>query len=67
METQVSTRVAIVGSALSDCGRVDTKSAFELHYQAASRAIADAGLTKADVDGLGSTGMGLIAPVEIGE
>ncbi len=29
-------RVAIVGAALSDCGRVDTKSPFELHYQAAS-------------------------------
>ena len=60
-------RVAIVGAALSDCGRVDTKSPFEVHYQAAARAIADAGLTKADIDGLGSTGMGLMAPVEIGE
>jgi acetyl-CoA acetyltransferase len=67
MEAQVTSRVAIVGAALSDCGRVDTKSPFELHYQAASRAIADAGLTKADIDGLGSTGMGLIAPVEIAE
>jgi acetyl-CoA acetyltransferase len=60
-------RVAIVGAALSDCGRVDVKSPFELHYQAASRAIADAGLTKADIDGFGSTGMGLMAPVEIAE
>jgi acetyl-CoA acetyltransferase len=60
-------RVAIVGAALSDCGRVDTKSPFELHYQAASRAIADAGLTKADIDGFGSNGMGLLAPVEIAE
>ncbi len=63
----MSSRVAIVGAALSDCGRVDTKSPFELHYQAASRAIADAGLTKEDIDGLGSTGTGLIAPVEIAE
>jgi acetyl-CoA acetyltransferase len=60
-------RVAIVGAALSDCGRVDTKSPFELHFQAASRAVADAGLTKADIDGFGSTGMGLIAPVEVAE
>jgi acetyl-CoA acetyltransferase len=60
-------RVAIVGAALSDCGRVDTKSPFELHYQATSRAIADAGLTKADIDGFGSTGMGLMAPVEMAE
>lgn len=60
-------RVAIVGAALSDCGRVDTKSPYELHYQAAVRAVADAGLTKADVDGFGSSGMGLLAPVEIAE
>jgi acetyl-CoA acetyltransferase len=60
-------RVAIVGAALSDCGRVDTKSPFELHYQAASRAITDAGLTKADIDGFASNGMGTLAPVEIAE
>src|ERR671935_3339646 len=58
---------AIVGAALSDIGRVDVKTPFELHYQAASRAIADAGLTKDDIDGLGSSGMGLLSPVEIGE
>src|SRR3954466_8250568 len=63
----MSRRVAIVGAALSDCGRVDTKTPFELHHQAASRALADAGLTKDDVDGLASTGMGLLAPIEIGE
>jgi acetyl-CoA acetyltransferase len=60
-------RVAIVGAALSDCGRVDTKSPFELHYQGAKRALDDAGLTKADVDGFASNGMGLLAPVEIAE
>src|SRR3954451_2009752 len=60
-------RVAIVGAALSDCGRVDTKTPFELHHQAASRALADAGLTKNDVDGLASCGMGLLAPIELGE
>jgi acetyl-CoA acetyltransferase len=60
-------RVAIVGAALSDCGRVDTTSPFELHYQAASRALADAGLDKGDVDGFASTGMGLLAPVEVAE
>ncbi len=62
-----SRRVAIVGAALSDCGRVDTKSPFELHYQAASRAIADAGMTKADIDGFASNGMGTLAPVEVAE
>jgi acetyl-CoA acetyltransferase len=63
----VDRRVAIVGAALSDIGRVDVKTPYELHYQAASRAIADAGLTKDDIDGLGSSGMGLLSPVEIGE
>ncbi len=62
-----SSRVALVGAALSDIGRVDTKTPFDLHHQAASRAIADAGLTKADIDGFGSSGMGLLAPVEIAE
>ena len=62
-----SNRVAIVGAALSDCGRVDVKSPFELHQQAASRAIADAGLTKADIDGFASSGTGTLAPVEVAE
>ncbi|HYL51618.1 MAG TPA: acetyl-CoA acetyltransferase [Acidimicrobiia bacterium] len=60
-------KVALVGAALSDIGRVDTKTPYELHYQAASRAIADAGLTKDDIDGFASSGMGLLAPVEIAE
>jgi acetyl-CoA acetyltransferase len=60
-------KVAIVGAALSDCGRVDDKSPFELHFQAASRALADAGLTKDDVDGIASSGTGLLAPIEIAE
>lgn len=63
----MSRRVAIVGAALSDCGRVDDKSPFHLHQQAASRALADAGLTKDDVDGFMSTGLGVLAPVEVAE
>ncbi len=60
-------RVAIVGAALSDCGRVDDKSVWELHYQASSRAIADAGLTKDDISGFASSGTGSLAPVELAE
>ncbi len=60
-------RVAIVGAALSDTGRVDDKSPFRLHQQATARALADAGLTKDDVDGFMSTGMGALAPVEVAE
>ena len=60
-------RVAIVGAALSDCGRVDDKSAFELHHQGVTRALEDCGLTKADVDGYASCGTGSLAPVEVAE
>jgi acetyl-CoA acetyltransferase len=63
----VSRRVAIVGAALSDTGRLDDVSPFELHYQAASRALADAGLDKGDVDGFASSGTGLLAPIEVAE
>jgi acetyl-CoA acetyltransferase len=63
----VSRRVAIVGAALSDCGRLDATSPFQLHHQAASRALADAGIDKGDVDGFASSGTGLLAPVEVAE
>ena len=59
-------RVAIVGAALSDCGRVPDKTAMALMAQAAQRAIADAGLTKDDIDGFGGHGT-LLPPVEVSE
>jgi acetyl-CoA acetyltransferase len=61
------TGVAIVGAALSDCGRVDGSTPFALHQQAAARALADAGLTHGDVDGFASTGTGVLAPIELAE
>ncbi len=60
-------RVAIVGAALSDTGRVDHRTNYFLHAQATKRAIEDAGLTKADVDGLASNGLGTLNPIEVGE
>jgi acetyl-CoA acetyltransferase len=60
-------RVAIVGAALSDIGRVDDKTAFDLHFQGTSRAIADAGLTKGDIGGFMSCGVGTLAPIEVTE
>lgn len=63
----MSRRVAIVGAALSDCGRVDHASPFLLHYQAASRALADAGIAKHEVDGFMSQGMGQLQPIEVCE
>jgi acetyl-CoA acetyltransferase len=59
--------VAIVGAALSDCGRVDDKTAFQLHYQGTSRALADAGIDKSEVDGFMSHGTGALAPIELAE
>jgi acetyl-CoA acetyltransferase len=63
----MSRRVAIVGAALSDIGRVDDLTPFHLHSQAVRRAVADAGLTKADVDGFASNGTGTLPPIEVAE
>ena len=60
-------RVAIVGAALSDVGRVDDATVHQLHYQGVTRALADAGLGKDDVDGYMSCGTGTLAPVEVSE
>lgn len=49
--------VAIVGAAEStELGRIPDKSALELHADAALNALADCGLTPADVDGVASAG-----------
>jgi acetyl-CoA acetyltransferase len=61
-----SRRVAIVGAATSDCGRVDDKTAFQLNYQATTRALADAGIAKAEVDGFGAL-TGALPPIELAE
>lgn len=60
-------KVAVVGAALADCGRVDDATPYALHAQAARRALADAGLDRARVDGLASAGLGTLAPVEVAE
>ncbi|GAA2764770.1 hypothetical protein GCM10010103_38110 [Streptomyces paradoxus] len=58
-------KVAVVGAALSDCGRVDDATPYALHAQAARRALADAGLDRTIVDGFASAGLGTLAPVEV--
>ncbi|TDU04673.1 acetyl-CoA acetyltransferase [Streptomyces sp. 846.5] len=60
-------RVAVVGVALADCGRVDEATPFQLHAQAARRALADSGLPRGIVDGVASAGLGILAPVEVSE
>ncbi len=60
-------RVAAVGVALSDCGRVDGPTPYALHAQAARRALADSGLDRRVIDGFASAGLGTLAPVEVAE
>lgn len=60
-------RVAVVGVALSEVGRVDHLTPFHLHAQAVQRAVADAGLTKDDVDGFASNGLGTLPPIDVAE
>lgn len=60
-------RVAIVGAALSDGGRIDDKNVYQLHRQATQRALADAGIAAEEVDGFMSCGTGVLAPVEVTE
>ncbi len=56
---------AIVGAAESDeIGVVEHKSALQHHAEAAHNALADAGLTKDDVDGLFSAGFSTLATGE---
>ncbi|MFJ8107333.1 thiolase C-terminal domain-containing protein [Streptomyces sp. NPDC096132] len=62
-----SRKVAVVGAALSDCGRVDEATPYALHAQAARRALADAGLDRSRVDGFASAGLGTLAPVEVAD
>ncbi|MGV0852955.1 acetyl-CoA acetyltransferase [Mycolicibacterium phlei] len=59
-------RVAVVGVGLSDCGRTPDKTATALMAQAARAAVADAGIAKDDIEGLGAHGS-LLAPVEVAE
>ncbi|MFJ2259613.1 thiolase C-terminal domain-containing protein [Streptomyces sp. NPDC087844] len=60
-------KVAVVGVALSDCGRVDEATPYALHAQAARRALADSGLDRSVIDGFASAGLGTLAPVEVAE
>jgi hypothetical protein len=65
MPDSISGKTAIVGVAESDqIGRVPDKPAIMLHAEAARSALAEAGLTKDDVDGLFTAG---ISTLELGE
>lgn len=63
----MSRAVAVAGVALSELGTTGGRSPYDLIAEASSRALADAGLTPRDVDGLASTGQGILAPVEVAD
>ncbi|WP_300678109.1 acetyl-CoA acetyltransferase [Nocardioides sp.] len=56
LDARGASRVAIVGAAECDLG-VTNKSILTLQSQAVTRALADAGLTLADVDGIATNGI----------
>src|SRR3954454_23591742 len=65
MRNAIDGKVAIVGAAESDrIGRVPDVPALLLHAQAARNALAEAGLSKDDVDGLFTAG---VSTLELGE
>jgi acetyl-CoA acetyltransferase len=60
-------RVAIAGVGLSETGSVPQYSPYQLLARAARRALGETGLTPADIDGVASTGLGLLPPIEVAE
>jgi acetyl-CoA acetyltransferase len=64
--SRTGTGVAIVGAAESDLGVTD-KSILTLQSQAVTRALADAGLTLADVDGLATTGISRFSATQLAD
>ena len=65
MPERISGKMAIVGVAESDeIGKVPDKPAIMLHAEAGRAALAEAGLTKDDVDGLFTAG---VSTLELGE
>ena len=57
-------RVAIAGVALAGTGPA---TPFELVARSSRAALADAGLTRDDVDGVASTALGTMAPIDVSE
>lgn len=62
----MSERVAVVGVAESDLGRTD-RTILGLQAQAIVAALADAGLTLSDVDGLATTGAARFSTAQVAE
>jgi acetyl-CoA acetyltransferase len=64
----MSRRVAIAGVGLGGHnGKADGLTPYALAAESSRQALAEAGLTPSDVDGLGSTGLGTLQPVDMAE
>jgi len=63
----VSRRVCVVGVGLADGPKTPELSGLMLEVQAFGRALTDAGLTKADIDGLASAGYSGLHEVQLAE
>ncbi len=60
-------RVAIAGVALSGLPGSGPSTPYTLMADASRAAVAEAGLTPADIDGLASTSVGTMAPIDVAE
>jgi acetyl-CoA acetyltransferase len=63
----MSRRVAIAGVGLADIAGGQARTPYALLAEASRRALGEAGLAPGDVDGLASTGLGTMAPVDVAE
>ncbi|MCU1594964.1 MAG: putative thiolase [Frankiales bacterium] len=63
----MSRRVALAGVGLADNGKDHGQTPYGMLAQASRRAVAEAGLTPADIDGFGSTALGTLAPIDVAE
>lgn len=60
-------RVAIAGVALAGVGRSEPATPYELIARSSRAALAEAGLRREDVDGVASTALGTLAPIDVCE
>jgi acetyl-CoA acetyltransferase len=60
-------RVAIAGVGLAGMSKDNTLTPYELVAASSRGALADAGLTRADIDGVASTSLGTLAPIDVCE
>jgi acetyl-CoA acetyltransferase len=66
-ERSMNRRVAIAGVGLADTGAIGSATPYALIAQASRRALDECGLKPSDIDGLASTGLGTMAPIDVAE